>query len=91
MESLHLIYSGYISSINSEQYEANKDAGYTINDVYGQDGIEYVFEKYLRGSNGIKQIDMSVDGNVVSEYTDIEAVNRSKCCTYNRCKFTGYY
>lgn len=68
----HII--GYISSINSDQYQENKDAGYTMNDLYGQSGIEYVFEKYLRGQNGIKQIDMSVDGDTVSEYTEKEAI-----------------
>lgn len=68
---------GYISSISPKQYEANKDLGYTINDLYGQDGIEYVFESYLKGKNGIKQIDMSVDGSTVSEYTEKEAISGS--------------
>ncbi len=65
---------GYINSISSEQYEANKNLGYTMNDVYGQTGIEYVCENYLKGKNGIKQIDMSVDGEAVSERTEEEAV-----------------
>lgn len=60
--------------INSETYEANKNAGYTMNDVYGQNGIENVFESYLKGKNGIKQIDMSVDGSTVSETTEKEAI-----------------
>lgn len=45
-----------------------------MNDLYGQNGIEYVFEKYLKGKNGIKQIDMSVDGSIVSEQTEKEAI-----------------
>ena len=45
-----------------------------MNDIYGQEGIEYVFEDYLKGRNGIKQIDMSVDGGTVSEYTEKEAI-----------------
>ena len=65
---------GYVSSIREKQYEENKDDGYTMNDLYGQNGIEYVFEKYLKGKNGIKQIDMSVDGGIVSEQTEKEAV-----------------
>lgn len=32
-----------------------------MNDLYGQSGIEYVCENYLKGKNGIKQIDMSVN------------------------------
>lgn len=68
---------GYVSSISDKQYEANKNAGYTMNDLYGQNGIEYVFENYLRGKNGIKQIDMSVDGEIVSEETEKEAISGS--------------
>lgn len=45
-----------------------------MSDLYGQNGIEYVFESYLKGKNGIKQIDMSVDGSTVSEYTEKEAI-----------------
>lgn len=43
----------------------------------GQTGIEYIFEDYLKGKNGTKQIDMSVDGSTVSEYTDKEAISGS--------------
>ncbi len=68
----HII--GYINSIKEEQYNAHKDEGYTMNDIYGQDGIEYVFEKYLKGKNGIKQIDMSVDGETVNEEVEEEAI-----------------
>lgn len=32
-----------------------------MNDMYGRAGAEYVFENYLKGKNGIKQIDMAVD------------------------------
>ena len=48
-----------------------------MNDLYGQNGIEYVFESYLKGKNGIKQIDMSVDGTAVSEYTEEESISGS--------------
>ena len=65
---------GYINSISQPQYEANKDKGYTMNDIYGQTGIEYVFEPYLKGTNGIRQIDMSVDGSIIDEYIEEEAI-----------------
>ena len=64
---------GYVNSITSEQYQENKDKGYLMSDIYGQTGVEYVFEKYLKGQNGVKQIDMSVDGEIVSEYVSEEA------------------
>ncbi len=40
-------------------------------------GIEKVFENYLRGEDGKKQIDMSVDGTVTGEYTSQEAIGGS--------------
>ena len=74
MEAYHHTFCGYYSSISAKQYEENKDKGYTMNDLYGQNGIEYVFEQYLKGKNGIKQIDMSVDGSTVGEYIEKEAI-----------------
>ena len=77
MVRLHHIYFGYVSAISKEQYDTNKDAGYTMQDMYGKDGIENVFEPYLKGQNGIRQVDMSVDGSLVNEYTEKEAVSGS--------------
>lgn len=64
---------GYASQINSEEYQARKDT-YNQNDIIGKTGIEYVFEEYLKGKNGTKQIDMDVDGTITGEYTSSEAV-----------------
>lgn len=68
---------GYINSITQDQYDENKKNGYTMNDIYGQTGIEYVFEPFLRGKNGIRQIDMSVNGEIVNEYVSQEAISGS--------------
>lgn len=70
----HII--GYIGRIDEDFYKANKDT-YDMNDNIGRMGIEYVFEKYLKGKNGIKQIDMSVDGGVTDENIAKEAVQGS--------------
>ena len=67
----HII--GYISQISAEEYDANKER-YDINDIIGKTGIEYIFEPYLKGTDGVKQIDMSVDGTVTDEYISQEAV-----------------
>lgn len=66
----HII--GYIGSINEEEYKNNE--GYSMNDYIGKTGVEYVFEKYLRGQNGIKQTDMSIDGTKTAEYVTNEAI-----------------
>ena len=72
----HIIgYASRISQKNLEQFEQEGDMHeYDVDDKVGQTGIEKVFENYLRGEDGIKQIDMSVDGTVTGEYTAQEAV-----------------
>lgn len=66
---------GYIGSINEDEYKNNE--GYSMNDYIGKTGIEYVFEPYLRGKNGKKQTDMSIDGKTTGEYITEEAVQGS--------------
>ena len=63
---------GYIGKINEEEYEKNE--GYGLNDYIGKTGLEYVLEKYLKGENGLKQTDMSIDGTTTGEYITKEAV-----------------
>lgn len=67
---------GYIGKINEDEYEQNKDK-YQKDDYIGRTGIERLFEDYLKGENGTKQIDMTVDGTTTGEYTTKEAVGGS--------------
>lgn len=64
---------GYASQISQEEYKTRKE-NYTQNDIIGKNGIESVFEEYLKGKNGTKQIDMDVDGAITGEYTSEEAI-----------------
>lgn len=64
---------GYIGNINEEEYEELKDT-YGRNDVIGRTGIESLFEYYLKGKSGEKQIDMAVDGTITAEYVTKDAV-----------------
>ena len=68
---------GYIGRIDGNEYNTKKDEGYLINDYIGKTGVENLFEKYLKGVNGVKQIDMDVDGTITEEYTEKEAVQGS--------------
>lgn len=68
---------GYIGKINGDEYTLKKEEGYLINDYIGKTGIEKLFEKYLKGTNGTKQIDMDVDGTITDEYTEEEAIQGS--------------
>lgn len=70
----HII--GYIGKISEEEYNNNKDI-YENDDITGKTGIESIFENYLRGKDGVKQIDMSVDGTVAAEFVSMDAVGGS--------------
>ncbi|MFR1777832.1 MAG: penicillin-binding protein 2 [Clostridia bacterium] len=67
---------GYTGRITSKELETRKDT-YDQDDIIGKNGIESTFEEYLKGEDGIKQLDMSVDGTVQEEYTTKEAVKGS--------------
>lgn len=67
---------GYTSSISSEELKGKEDT-YSQNDIIGKTGIEYIMEEYLKGQNGVKQIDMAVDGTITDEYISKEAVSGS--------------
>lgn len=67
---------GYASKISDKEYETRKD-NYSQNDIIGKTGIESVFEEYLKGRNGTKQIDMAVDGTITAEYIAKEAISGS--------------
>lgn len=67
----HII--GYLGQIKSEELENNEDI-YDMNSYIGRAGIEAYFEEYLRGEDGVKQIDMDVDGGITEEYIEKEAV-----------------
>ena len=64
---------GYVGAISEEEYSTRKDT-YRNDDVIGKDGVQKVFEEYLKGTDGVKQVDMTVDGAITSEYISEEAV-----------------
>jgi len=49
---------GYVRQINEEQLAANKDKGYKPGDNFGQSGLEYQYEQYLRGQDGGRQVEV---------------------------------
>lgn len=61
--------------ISEEEYKARSDYG--INDYIGKLGIEYIFEDYLKGEAGIRQVDMDINGTTVAEYDTKEAIQGS--------------
>lgn len=45
---------GYTSKISKDEYDLEKNNGYTLNDYYGKSGIERMTEKYLKGTDRSK-------------------------------------
>lgn len=64
---------GYVGAIDEEEYSTREDT-YRNDDVIGKNGIQYICEEYLKGTDGIRQIDMAVDGTITSEYISKEAI-----------------
>ena len=64
---------GTVGKIDSKELEGKEDK-YDMNDMIGKTGIQYVFEDLLKGKNGIRQIDMDIEGTVTGEYVAEEAV-----------------
>jgi penicillin-binding protein 2 len=57
---------GYVGQITESEYERLRDAGYTPNDVIGKDGLEYTYDRYLRGIPGGHRVVVDATGSVVS-------------------------
>lgn len=53
---------GRTGKIYAEEYAEMKDEGYGINDTIGKDGLEKVLEKYLKGKDGYKSVEMNRGG-----------------------------
>ncbi len=68
---------GTIGRITEEELETRKEKGYNSSDYIGKTGIEYLFEEYLKGKDGTKQIDMSVEGTTTEEYVTQDAIQGS--------------
>lgn len=70
----HII--GYMGRINEEEYKTG-NGNYGMNDYIGKLGIERIFEDYLRGKSGKRQVDMDINGTKVAEYDTEEAIQGS--------------
>ena len=64
---------GYVGAIDEKEYATRKDT-YRNDDVIGKNGIQSILEDYLKGKDGVRQIDMTVDGTITSEYISEEAI-----------------
>jgi penicillin-binding protein 2 len=65
---------GYVGAITEQEYERLKNEGYSPNDVVGKDGLEHVYDSYLRGVPGGERELVDATGAVVSTISSQPAV-----------------
>lgn len=71
----HLL--GYLGKISQQseidKYIKNGDGRYTPNDIIGKTGIEQSYEKWLKGTDGKKQVEVDIGGNII----DVKSVENA--------------
>lgn len=65
---------GYVGQITQEEYKARKRQGYGLNDIVGDEGLEYKYESMLRGQNGGRLIKVNSAGEAVAAVGDFAPV-----------------
>jgi penicillin-binding protein 2 len=58
---------GYVANLNSDEYEELKDKDYYMTDLIGKTGIEKIQEENLRGTDGVKSVEIDVFGNETTQ------------------------
>ncbi len=71
-EEAHVL--GYVGAISSEQLESRKEEGYDSNDIIGKTGVELSAERYLRGKDGKKSIEVDVSGRLTEQQESVPAI-----------------
>jgi penicillin-binding protein 2 len=56
---------GYVGKINQEELEDNKE--YSLTDYIGKNGLEYTYEKILKGQHGQVRVEVDSDGGIKQE------------------------
>src|SRR5579875_1187434 len=63
---------GYVGAITADEYRSLRSQGYSPNDVIGKDGLEAVYDRYLRGKYGGEQIEVNAQGAPVRRLGYVE-------------------
>ncbi len=56
----HLL--GYVGKINQEELKDKSNKHYRFNDYIGKNGIELFYEDYLKGKDGIQEVEVNASG-----------------------------
>jgi penicillin-binding protein 2 len=65
---------GYVGKLDPEEYNRLHDQGYLLDDSIGKTGLEYIDEKWLRGSLGRDVIETDANGRVVRHISTTDPV-----------------
>jgi penicillin-binding protein 2 len=65
---------GYVGAITEEEYQARKSQGYSPNDVVGKDGLEQIYDSWLRGRVGGQQIEVNASGVLVRRLKPVDPI-----------------
>src|SRR5580765_2680061 len=65
---------GYVGEISPEQLRQDeyREKGYKPGDIIGQEGIEKVYDEYLRGRDGYRKVIVDSRGHIQSEVERVE-------------------
>ncbi|MDP3994045.1 MAG: penicillin-binding protein 2 [Candidatus Doudnabacteria bacterium] len=69
---------GFVGKISAEEYEQYSPQGYLFNDSLGKTGLEQVYEDYLRGVFGQRQVEVDARGiikKVFGEKSSLPGLN----------------
>jgi penicillin-binding protein 2 len=58
---------GYVSQVNEKQLKDKRFRGVKLGDRVGQAGIEYSYDRYLRGQNGANRVQVDASGTLRGE------------------------
>ncbi len=58
-------FVGYVGQISEDEYKTLRNLGYSPNDVVGKDGLEYTYDRYLRGEPGGERVVVDAQSQVV--------------------------
>ncbi|MGA2391751.1 MAG: penicillin-binding protein 2 [Candidatus Lustribacter sp.] len=65
---------GYVGAITEDEYRERQHQGYSPNDVIGKDGLEQVYDQWLRGKVGGQQIEVNSAGVLVRRLKPVDPI-----------------
>lgn len=69
---------GFIRGISDKEYERLKNKGYKMTDFIGKSGIELSAEKYLKGVDGERSVEVNTEGRFTEELNSKPAIPGNK-------------